>query len=85
MWERIRIELTFADLFNIANSDTSRIYIERNKVLDTDRINYVRIDDQNQMKFIASVKWNQQFDILYLIISKFAWIRILKIGNTFFP
>ena len=85
MWERIRIELTFADLFNIANSDTSRIYIERNKVLDTDRINYVRIDDQNQMKFIASVKWNQQFDILYLIISKFAWIRILKIGNTFLP
>ena len=41
---------------SIANSDISRIYIERNEVLDTDRINYVRIDDQNQMKFIASVK-----------------------------
>ena len=70
MWERKRIELTFADLFKIANSDTYRIYIEGNKVLDEDRINYVRIDDQN---------------ILYLIISKLACIRILKIGNTFFP
>ena len=50
-----KIKMDFMDLFLMAKSETSRIYIEGTKVYEAERVNYVGVDEQNRNKIIASV------------------------------
>jgi uncharacterized Zn finger protein len=53
--EVVRVNLEFPDLLKRAITDTSRMFQEGNKVLKSNRINYVGIDSQDVNKIVASV------------------------------